>query len=176
MIDSLESSPFRAYDGAVGASKRELAGDVWRMMARFTMERVQGGEHFALLRELGLTPGHLKVLAIIDPDAPRPIGVIADAMRCDASQMTWLVDRLEERELVERRPMPTDRRVRTIALTPRGVEVRRLVLDKLFEPPEELIRLDAATLEDLRAHLRKLPVSDGIFSDAGRERLKTRAL
>jgi len=133
------------------------------------MERVQGGEHFAMLRELGLTPGHLKALAIMHPDEPRPMGVMADMMRCDASQMTWLVDRLEERRLVERRPMPTDRRVRTIALTPRGVEVRRLVLDKLFEPPEELVRLDAATLESLRGHLQKLPVSGGIFSDAGRD-------
>ena len=144
-------------------SKRELAGDVWRLMARFTMERVQSGEHFALLRELGLTPGHLKALTIIQPDEPRPMGVIAEVMRCDASQMTWLVDRLEERGLVERQTMPTDRRVKSIALTPRGVEVRRQLLDKLFEPPEELQALDAASLESLREHLRKLPPSGGIF-------------
>jgi DNA-binding MarR family transcriptional regulator len=148
-------------------SKREVAGDVWRLMARFTMERVQSGEHFAVLRELGLTPGHLKVLSIIHPDEPRPMGVMADIMRCDASQLTWLVDRLEERELVERRAMPNDRRVRTIALTPRGVEVRRQILDRLFEPPDELVELDAATLVALRDHLEKLPASGGIFSDAG---------
>ena len=156
-------------------SKRDLAGDVWRMMARFTMERIQSGEHFAMLRELGLTPGHLKVLAIIHPDEPRPMGVIADIMRCDASQVTWLVDRLEERELVERRTMPTDRRVRTIALTPRGVEVRRLVLDKLFEPPDELVMLDAVTLETLRDHLRKLPITGGIFSDTRPDPVSNRA-
>jgi DNA-binding MarR family transcriptional regulator len=150
--------------------KRELAGDVWRLMARFTMERVQSGEHFAILRELHLTPGHLKALAVIHPDEPRPMGVMADIMGCDASQMTWLVDRLEERELVERRTMPGDRRVRTIALTPRGVEVRRLILDKLFEPPEALLALDAATLEELREHLEKLPVSNGIFGSAGGDR------
>jgi DNA-binding MarR family transcriptional regulator len=156
----------------VGArSKRELAGDVWRLMARFTMERVQDGEHFAVLRELGLTPGHLKALAVIHPDEPRPMGVMAEIMRCDASQMTWLIDRLEERELVERRTMPTDRRVRTIALTPRGVEVRRLILDKLFEPPKELLALDSAALEDLREHLEKLPPSTGIFGGAGGDKV-----
>jgi DNA-binding MarR family transcriptional regulator len=144
-------------------SKRELAGDVWRLMARFTMERVQTGDHFSVLRELGLTPGHLKALAIIQPDEPRPMGVMAEVMRCDASQVTWLVDRLEERDLVERRTMPSDRRVRTIALTPRGVEVRRLVLDKLFDPPQELIDLDAATLESLREQLGKLPAPAGVF-------------
>lgn len=147
-------------------SKRDLAGDVWRLMARFTMERVQSGEHFAMLRELGLTPGHLKALAIIHPDEPRPMGVMADIMRCDASQVTWLVDRLEERELVERRTMPTDRRVRTIALTPRGVEVRRMILDKLFEPPDVLVSLDAVTLESLRGHLEKLPASGESFFGA----------
>jgi DNA-binding MarR family transcriptional regulator len=154
-------------------SKRGLARDVWRLMARFTMERVQSGEHFALLRELGLTPGHLKALALIHPDEPRPMGVMAEVMRCDASQMTWLVDRLEERELVERRTMPGDRRVRTIALTPRGAEVRRLVLDKLFEPPEELLALDAATLEDLLEHLEKLPASGESFFGADEHRAPT---
>jgi DNA-binding MarR family transcriptional regulator len=144
----------------VGArSKRELAGDVWGLMARFTMERMRRSEHFTMLRELGLTPGHLKVLAVIHPDEPRPMGVMAEVMGCDASQMTWLIDRLEERELVERRTTPTDRRVKSIALTPRGVEVRRLILDKLFEPPDELLALDAAALEDLRGHLEKLPAS-----------------
>jgi DNA-binding MarR family transcriptional regulator len=156
----------------VGArSKRELAGDVWRLMARFTMERVQDGEHFAVLRELGLTPGHLKALAVIHPDEPRPMGVMAEIMRCDASQMTWLIDRLEERELVERRTMPADRRVRTIALTPRGVEVRRTILDKLFEPPEELLALDSAALEDLREHLEKLPAPTGIFGGTGGDKV-----
>ncbi len=160
-------------DAVVVRSKRELAGDVWRLMARFTMERVQGGEHFAVLRELGLTPGHLKALAVIHPDEPRPMGLMAEMMRCDASQMTWLVDRLEERELVERRTMPTDRRVRTIALTPRGVEVRRLILDKLFEPPDELLALDAAALEDLRGHLEKLPASGESFFGADDRRARS---
>jgi hypothetical protein len=55
--------------------------------------------------------------------------------------------------------------VKSIALTPRGVEVRRLILDKLFEPPEELIGLDAPALESLREHLQKLPASGrGFFS------------
>jgi DNA-binding MarR family transcriptional regulator len=80
--------------------------------------------------------------------------------------VTWLVDRLEERGLVERRTMATDRRVRTIALTPRGTEVRRLVLDKLFEPPDELVSLDAVTLEELRTHLEKLPASGASFFGA----------
>jgi DNA-binding MarR family transcriptional regulator len=85
--------------------------------------------------------------------------------------MTWLIDRLEERELVERRTTPTDRRVKSIALTSRGVEVRRLILDKLFEPPEELLALDTASLEALREQLRKLPPSGGIFGNIEDDRV-----
>ena len=126
-------------------------------MARFTMEKFQRGEHLTLLREHGLTPGHMKTLSILDPEQPRPMGVTADMMHCDASQVTWLVDRLEERGFVERRSLPTDRRVKTIALTPAGVAFRAELMEHMFEPPPELLEVDAATLESLREALERLP-------------------
>ena len=142
-------------------AKRVVAGDVWRLMARFTLSQVQRGDQFELLREQGLTPGHLKALAILDPDEPRPMGAMADGLRCDASQVTWLVDRLEERGFVERRALATDRRVKTVALTEAGDAFRARVLEHLYEPPEALLSLDAASLESLREHLERLPESEG---------------
>jgi len=142
-------------------SKRDVAGDVWRLMARFTLERFQRGGHLAILREEGLTPGHLKVLSILDPELPQPMGVLADRMQVDASQMTWLVDRLEERGYAERRPLPTDRRVRTIAITPTGSALRTRLLFEMYQPPDDLVALDAATLEALREQLEKLPPPTG---------------
>jgi DNA-binding MarR family transcriptional regulator len=153
---------YLSYDGPMGArSKRTVAGDVWRLMARFTLSQVQRGDQFELLREQGLTPGHLKALAILDADAPRPMGAMAEGLRCDASQVTWLVDRLEERGFVERRSLATDRRVKTVALTDDGAAFRARVLEHLYEPPEALLSLDAASLESLREHLERLPESDG---------------
>jgi len=146
---------------AAARSKRAVAGDVWRLMARFTLSQVQRGDQFELLREQGLTPGHLKALAILDADEPRPMGAMADGLRCDASQVTWLVDRLEERGFVERRALATDRRVKTVALTDDGAAFRARVLEHLYEPPEALLSLDAASLESLREHLERLPESDG---------------
>jgi DNA-binding MarR family transcriptional regulator len=154
-------------------SKRAIAGEVWTLMARFTLEKFQRGEHLAILRDHGLTPGHLKTLGILDPNEPRPMGVIADIMRCDASQMTWLVDRLEERGFVERRSLPNDRRVKTIALTPEGIAFRRKVLFEVFQPPDELLTLDTATLETLREQLEKLPPSSGPFFKPERGRSPT---
>lgn len=130
-------------------------------MARFTLERFQRGGHLAILREEGLTPGHLKVLSILDPELPQPMGVLADRMQVDASQMTWLVDRLEERGYAERRPLPTDRRVKTIAITPTGLALRTRLQFEMFQPPDDLVALDAATLEALREQLEKLPPPTG---------------
>jgi DNA-binding MarR family transcriptional regulator len=144
-------------------SKESLAADVWRAMAGYTFARFQRGDHFAILRELGLTPGHLKALAVLDPDRPRPMKAMADALSCDASMVTWLTDRLEERGLVERRSDPGDRRVKTIALTASGMQTREQLAAALFEPPPELMELDTKTLEMLQRGLAKLPVATTPF-------------
>ena len=108
-------------------------------------------------QELGLTPGHMKALLELQPGQPRPMGALAECLHCDASNATWLVDRLEERGLVERGTVPTDRRVKTIVLTPLGAKTRAAVIERLHEPPEELLALDRDDLEELRAALAKLP-------------------
>src|SRR5436309_5498978 len=117
--------------------KRAIAADVWRMMAEFSWAALQRGRHFGILKELGLTPGHLKVLGALTPGEPRPMGTIADACNCDASQATWLIDRLEERGLVERKVVPTDRRVKAVVLTPLGESTRQQLFAHMYEPPEE---------------------------------------
>ena len=71
--------------------------------------------------------------------------------------ITWMVDRLEEKGLVERRTLPTDRRVKTIALTPLGEKTKAELIERLYEPPEDLIALPREDLEALRHVLRKLP-------------------
>jgi DNA-binding MarR family transcriptional regulator len=71
--------------------------------------------------------------------------------------MTWLVDRLEERGLVERRGLPTDRRVKTIALTPVGREMKAKLEERLYEPPAAVVALDSSVLEALRDALTKVP-------------------
>jgi len=51
---------------------------------------------------------------------PAPMREMAARLRCDASNMTGLADRLEERGLLERRADPNDRRVKLLTLTPAG--------------------------------------------------------
>src|SRR5919198_68908 len=102
-------------------SRRAVAGEVWRLMLRSAMSHMsQVARDSGLLQDLGLTPAHVKALLMIDAGEGRPMGAVAGEVGCDASTMTWLVDRLEERGLAERQPDTRDRRVRTVVLTPLG--------------------------------------------------------
>ncbi len=53
-------------------------------------------------------------------------------MRCDASNVTGIVDRLEKRGLVERRVDPYDRRVKLLVVTPAGRALRRRFEERLL--------------------------------------------
>ena len=98
----------------------------------------------------GLNPGAMNALLFLEPGEPCAMGRLADTWKCDASNVTWLVDRLEEHGLAERRPHPTDRRVRTVALTRKGTRPRRAEIEsKLFEAPASLRELSPHDLETL---------------------------
>ena len=116
----------------------------------------QFGHTSGVLQELGLTPGHMKALLMLEPGEPRPMGSLAQQFACDASTITWLVDRLEERGLVERGGLPSDRRVKTVALTALGVKTKDELEQRLYEPPSELTCVDRHSLEELRDVLTKL--------------------
>ncbi len=51
---------------------------------------------------------------------PRGMRELADELRCDASNITQIVTRLEQRELIERRASPDDGRFRLLSRTPAG--------------------------------------------------------
>src|SRR5205085_12014509 len=98
----------------------------------------------------------MHALLSLDPDAPQSMSSLADAWKCDASNVTWLVDRLEEHGLAERRPHPTDRRVRTVALTRKGTKMRAQIQSKLYEAPASLRELSPSDLATLDRILRKI--------------------
>ena len=99
----------------------------------------------------------MNALLFLQPGEPCSMRTLADAWKCDASNVTWLVDRLEEHGLAERRPHPTDRRVRTVALTRKGTQMRAQIESKLFEAPASIARAQRRhDLETLGRILRKL--------------------
>ena len=138
-------------------SKRALAAEVWKLVADFAAASFRRSAQAELMDELGLTPAHYRALSILDPDQPRPMRAMASTLCCDASMVTWLVDRLEERGLAERRTPPNDRRVKTVVLTPLGIATRERLRESFYHPPAALMDLDVSSLESLRSELRKLP-------------------
>jgi DNA-binding MarR family transcriptional regulator len=131
-----------------------LAADVWRLMLDFLRAHQR---HAQTARDLGLNPGATKLLLELEPDDPRPMRALAETFACDASNVTWMVDQLEERGLVERRTLRADRRVKTIALTALGEKTKAELLRHLYEPPDDLLAVARDDLEAMRDTLGKLP-------------------
>src|SRR6266700_1395732 len=90
---------------------------------------------------VGLSPGAMKTLFKLEPGEGIPMRELADHWGFDASYVTSLADALEERGLVERRPHPTDRRVKMLVLTAKGVEARERARQLLDEPPPSFAAL-----------------------------------
>jgi MarR family transcriptional regulator, organic hydroperoxide resistance regulator len=109
-----------------------------------------------LAAELRLSPVQCHVLHLIEPDRPVPMGELAEALACHASNVTGLVDRLEARGLVLRRPSPADRRVKVLALTPSGVRLRAVLVERMMAGPEALERLPVGEQRALVRILRRL--------------------
>ena len=64
------------------------------------------------MKAFDLSPVQCHVLHLIEPERPVAMGRLAETLGCDASNVTGLVDRLEECGLVQRRPSPEDRRIK----------------------------------------------------------------
>lgn len=76
----------------------------------------------------GLSLGEFGVLEALVDGGPLRAGELQEEARASSGGVTYLVDRLEERGLVERRPDPDDRRARLVELTGRGREMMDRVL------------------------------------------------
>jgi DNA-binding MarR family transcriptional regulator len=81
---------------------------------------------------------------------------LAAEWNCDASNATWIVNRLERSRLAKRLTSKTDRRVKLVVLTRHGVAVKRRLLASFHVPPVALLSLGRAELKSLQQALEVL--------------------
>jgi DNA-binding MarR family transcriptional regulator len=134
--------------------RKEPSCDAWQLMVQFLF--VHRAHLPPVAAELELSPAQCHVLHLIEPGQSVPMGQLAETLACDASNVTGLVDRLESRGLVRRRPSEADRRVKVLDLTPKGSRLRGLLLDRMTAPPASLQRLTAAEQRALVRILARL--------------------
>jgi len=98
----------------------------------------------------GVTSMQTMTLVITDNAQPRSMGGLCRMFGCDASNMTGIIDGLEQKGLVARRPHPDDRRIKIICLTNSGERLKHDIVHAaaansahLFEPlnNEEITQL-----------------------------------
>jgi MarR family transcriptional regulator, organic hydroperoxide resistance regulator len=142
--------------GVTSSSKPTSAAAVeaWRTMRDLMLR--QRSAMLAIASEFELSPPQLFALRALEPGEPAPMSGLAGILRCDASNVTGIVDRLEDRGLVERRAAPHDRRVKHLVLTDDGAALRERLAARMDEPPEGFLELSPAEARALRDVLRKV--------------------
>lgn len=135
---------------ATAVDSREL-DDAWaRLMALLVSRR---DELFAVMRAHDLTPPHGHALQLL-VGGPMRMRDLADAVACDASYITAIVDRLETGRLVERRASATDRRVKEIALTAEGQRLANRLAEIFDSAPAQLLALSPAQRQQFVALMK----------------------
>lgn len=116
------------------------------------MDRLQA----LALSRTNLTAPQYMILANLHEKDGRPLGELADIMRCSKSTITGVVDTMERKGLVARVPNPEDRRSHLVRITPKGKALRKSSpeLESFFESCGPC--LDVKEFERLRESLARL--------------------
>jgi DNA-binding MarR family transcriptional regulator len=136
--------------GADGESLADAFWGVARQLRRLSRES---------LGPIEITPGQSRALRILDRDGPIRLNALADQLRIAPRSTTEVVDGLEERGLVERRPDVNDRRATLVALTAEGMRIAGVIHAAAHAEAERLFGClspsDRAALARILRELRR---------------------
>jgi DNA-binding MarR family transcriptional regulator len=130
-------------------AEESLADEAWGLLVPL----VYPPRFIEIAHKLGVTPSLLGALRFLEQ--PQTMGRMAELLRCDPSNVTGIVDALEERKLAQRKPAADDRRVKVVELTAAGRKLRARAVVEMYKPPAWIKDLAAADQRKLRDILRR---------------------
>lgn len=138
---------------APSTGKNKATGDTGREAWGLLSSLVYPPPFLPLIRELDLRPATFAALRLLEK--PRTMTQLAQLLHCDNSNVTGIVDNLEERDLAVRFPSEVDRRIKVVELTVKGEVLMRRVRRELAKPPEWVKGLSAEDRAQLRGILQR---------------------
>src|SRR3954447_10046374 len=152
-----EKDPRRGWPGpgswlAGEVGRTDPGSEAWSLMHWMMVTNKQ--RMFAMSQEFELAPQQMIALRMLGA-GPRKMSDLAHALFCDNSNVTGIVDRLEERGLLRREAAEGDRRVKLLVLTKEGERVRVEITKRMAEPPPPIASLSEKDQRALRDILKR---------------------
>lgn len=104
-----------------------------------------------------LTPVQYSVLAAICTNPSIEQGMLADVIGYDRATVGGVIDRLEQKFLVQRNLSPADRRVRLLTIAPSGIKLLKRASSGILAAQDDILEpLDPEERKQFTALLEKL--------------------
>ncbi len=135
--------------GNISAKRDPLAREAWGLLVGL----VYPPPFLAIAREFGLSPATFGALRALEQ--PRTMGQLAQLLHCDNSNVTGIVDSLEDKVLAVRKPSEVDRRIKVVELSGQGEALLRRLKREVAKPPTWVKGLSEQDQEALRDILER---------------------
>jgi len=137
------------------SAEEETALRLWIALARCYSSYAKAVS--CKIQEYGLTPPQFGIIEALYHLGPLSLGELAEKLLVTGGNVTYVMDRLEEQDLVVRQRSPEDRRIVQARLTPKG----RALISDVFPGHASFIgelaeHLEPREREELRRLLKKL--------------------
>jgi len=111
----------------------------------------------SIAREFDLRPSTFAALRALEQ--PRTMGELAQVLHCDNSNVTGIVDSLEDKTLAVRKPSEDDRRIKVVELSGQGEALLTRLKREVAKPPAWVKDLPEEDQEALRDILERAVAS-----------------
>ncbi|GAE25153.1 transcriptional regulator [Halalkalibacter wakoensis JCM 9140] len=109
------------------------------------------------IKSYGLNPTEFGVLELLYNKGNQPIQKIGEKVLLASSSITYVVDKLEKKQLIVRQPCPNDRRVTYAAITDKGKQFMMEIFPKHKEAIHGIFQgLELKEKQELIEQLKKL--------------------